>query len=353
MRALRGAVVVAAAVAAGCGGGGDGAADVPYGPPGRPLFGFNDNSPRAGLASPARQASLAAAAGAQVVRFTFDWRFAERAPGVYDFAVYDRIYRALRRRGIAPLWIVMFAPDWARDPDTGCVTDCRYPPAPAAEASYGALAARIARRYPRSAGIEVWNEPNLTTFWQPRPDAPRYTRLLRTTHAAVKRVSPRMPVVNGGLSNNRVTQNGNVSASEFLAEMYDAGAKEGMDAVSLHPYPVSRSEPLLLRSVADVLEVMTEHDDERRPLWVTELGATRDGPDPDLRYSPAEQAEALAGGFCRLARVPTVKMVLVHTLLTDPRRVGDPETGYALVLPDGRPSPALRALTRRAKRGCR
>ncbi len=351
MRALRRAALAILVLAAGCGGD-DGASDVPYGPPGRPLFGFNDNSVRAGLATPAQQAALAAAAGAQVVRFTFDWRFAERTPGAYDFAIYDRIYAALKRERIEPLWIVTFAPDWARDPDTGCVTDCRFPPSQAAEARYGELAARIARRYPRSAGIEVWNEPNLTAFWQPRPDAARYTRLLRTAHAAVKRVAPRMPVVNGGLSNNRVTENGNVSMREFLGDMYDAGAKGAMDAVSFHPYPVSRSKPLLLPSVADVLDVMGENGDERRALWITELGATRDGPDSDLRFGPREQAETLAEGFCRLARVPRVKMVLAHTLLTDPRRVGHPETGYSLAFADGRQTPALRALARRAKRGC-
>ena len=351
MPALRAVALAVAVLAAGCAAG-DGSPEVPDGPPGRPLFGFNDNSVRAGLASPAQQASLAAGAGARVVRLTFDWRFAERRPGAYDFAVYDGIYRALRKRRIAPLWIVMFAPDWARDPDTGCAADCRFPPSRAGEARYGALAARIARRYPRSAGIEVWNEPNLTTFWQPRPDAHRYTRLLRTAHSAVKRVAPRMPVVNGGLSNNRVTENGNVAMREFLAAMYDAGAKRAMDAVSFHPYPVSRSEPLLLPSVADVLDVLRENGDESRPLWITELGATREGPDPDLRYTPSEQAETLAEGFCRLARVPTVKLVLAHTLLTDPRRAGDPEAGYSLVSAGGTPTPALRALARRAKDGC-
>lgn len=353
-RATLATACLAASVVAGCGGSGSSPADrVPFGPAGRPAYGFNDNSVRAGLLEPGREAALAARGGARVVRLTFDWRFAERTPGTYDFAVYDRIYRALRAHGIRPLWTVIFAPPWAWDRGTRCTGDCRYPPARRAEGRYGALVARIARRYPRSAGIEVWNEPNLTTFWQPRPDAARYSRLLAVAHRAVRRVAPRMPVVNGGLSNNRTTDDrGNVSLHDFLTTMYRHGAARSTDAVSFHPYPVSRSDSLLLPSVGDVLDVLRKAGRPRTPLWVTELGATTTGPDPDLRFDPAQQARALADSYCRLAHVPTVRMVLVHTLLAPPGRAGDPEAGYGLLLPTGRARPAFGRLARVARRGC-
>jgi len=168
---MRGAAclaALAAALAAGCGGD-----DEPRrtGPP--PAFGFNDNSVRAGQATPEQSARLTRRAGGTVSRLTLDWRSVEPSPGVLDLRPYDRIYRALRRRGVKPLWIPMFAPRWAWDAGTSCSGDCRFPPSAAADAAWRRLLARIVRRYPESAGIEIWNEPNSILFWRPRPDAGR------------------------------------------------------------------------------------------------------------------------------------------------------------------------------------
>src|SRR3954451_8533903 len=80
------------------------------------LFGFNDNAVRAGQLSAPADAGLAARAGANLTRVTFDWRYAEPSPRQYDLSAYDAIYRASLAKGIRPLWIVMFAPRWAWAP---------------------------------------------------------------------------------------------------------------------------------------------------------------------------------------------------------------------------------------------
>src|SRR3954447_23753072 len=95
-------------VLVGCGDRGGGKArQAKLGPGEGVTFGFNDNGVREGILSPERDAALTRGVGGRVTRLTFDWRYAEPRRGVYDLAVYDRIYRADVAAGVRPLWIVM------------------------------------------------------------------------------------------------------------------------------------------------------------------------------------------------------------------------------------------------------
>ena len=80
------------------------------------------------------------------------------------------------------------------------ITDCRYPPAPSHYGDAAAFAVLLAQRYPNAAGIEVWNEENLSEFWAPTPDVGAYMTLLGDVYTAVKAAVPSMPVVMGGLA---------------------------------------------------------------------------------------------------------------------------------------------------------
>jgi hypothetical protein len=312
------------------------------------LFGFNDNSVRVGLLSPDQAARLTRRAGGKVTRLGMDWRFVEPRRDEYVFDVYDGIYDALRRRGVRPLWTVLYAPPWAREPGVACPRqDCRVPPAPEAEREWEELLALVTRRYPRSAGIELWNEPNLTTFWQPTPEPERYARLLRRGYRAVKRADNRMKVVLGGLSNRQTSDAGNVSLREFLERVYDAGAKGRMDALSFHPYPASRTDPVMVESVLQVLEAREQARDTATPLWVTEIGATTTGTDSELRFTEKQQAETLVDAYERLRRVPGVEVFIVHTLIDPIEAPDNPEAGYGVLRADGTPRPVLCALAKR------
>lgn len=345
-----GVAAVVAVAAVGCGGGPAREPRLPQGSPTRPLFGFNDNAVRLGQLSPAADAALAARAGAQVLRLTLDWRTVERIPGKLDFSQYAPIYRALVTRGVRPLWTVAFAPAWAWDPGVACTGDCRFPPSAAALSRWQALIAAIALRFPRSAGIEVWNEPNLVTFWRPAPDPGRYVRLLGSARRAIDASGSKVPLVGGALSNRQQTDSGGMAMAQFLRRMYQVGAQRTMDALSFHPYPASRDAPVFARSVLQVLDERRRAGDTGTPLWVDELGASTGGSDPALRWSPRAQADALADAYERLRRVPGVRMVLFHTLIEPPAPPGSPEAGYGLVRADGSTKPAFCALLRAVRR---
>jgi hypothetical protein len=346
-----GLVAAAAAMAAGCSSDSDDAG-LPAGDFRRVPFGFNDNSVLQGLVGPERAAELAAGAGSRVVRLTLEWRGVERFPGEYDFRVYDAIYAALVRRGIRPLWIVAFAPTWALDRGLRCPAGCRAPPSPAAEPAWERMVAEVARRYPRSFGIEVWNEPNFANFFAPRVDPPRYTRLLKRAYRAVKRVRPRMPVVNGGLANFPLAEPGKMRLPDFLDQVYANGGRRYMDAISIHPYPGDPRRSFMESTVLEALRVRNSHGDRRRPLWVTELGATTTGPDPELRWTEDEQAEVLASAYRRLASVPAIRLVLVHTLIEPRGSRLDMEVGYGLLRGDLSPKPAYCRVARAAGTAC-
>ena len=322
---------LAAAALASCGGGG---AQPPAPAPRPPVFGFSDPSVFNGQSTPARSATLARRLGARVGRVVLQWQVAEPHPGRYDWRPYDALYRASLARGVKPLWIVVFAPPWARDPGVRC-PDCAYPPVRSADGRWRALFAAIAARYPRSAGIEVWNEPNLRAFWPPRPDPARYAQLLREAHTAV---AGRVPVVSAGPAPVGSDSRTRVTAARFLAPVLRTAA---MDAVGVHVYPFKPGSPSVEAVLAQVRAVRGAR---RTPLWVTGTGATTTGPD---RVSQGRQGPALVGLYRELARQRDVRMVLLYSLFDPPGRAAkDPERGYGVLDARGRPKPAACAVAR-------
>jgi hypothetical protein len=307
-----------------------------------PRFGFNDNAIRAGQISPTADAALTERLGAGIHRLAVDWRVVEPERDHYELREYDRIYHAMLARGIRPLFILVFAPGWARD-NTGCSGDCRYPPARRLYGEWGEFAALIARRYPRAVGIEIWNEPNLIQFWQPRPDPVRYAELLRVAHRAIKDANPRMRVISGGLSNLQVTNRTGLAGRDFLAAMYEAGARGHMDAVGFHPYPDPTSDGLVMRTLTDFRAVRDAAGDEDTPFWATETGVSTTG---GLRSTPQDQADRLAKIYTLLSAQQDVGAVLIHTLLEVGGGVSGSERGFGIARGDGSPKPAFCALAR-------
>lgn len=332
------ALAVATAVAS-CGGGSDGQRQ---GSP-RPIFGFNDYSVPAGQSTPARSAALTRRLGGRITRQVLDWQVAEPRRDRYRMGSFDAVYRASLARGVRPLWIVAYAPSWARAPGTRCRSGCFNPPARAADTEWAELVELVARRYPRSAGIEVWNEPNLSVFWPPRPDPARYTQLLRIAHAAVRRASARMPVLSAGLAPVAATTPRRIAQDDFLAAMYEHGARGAMDALGVHAYPTKPGSPSVEEDLRAIRSVRDARGDPHAPLWVTETGATTTGPD---KLSRTAQARVLGRTYRALARQRDVRTVLLYTLFDPARPRDDPEAGYGVLDAHGRAKPAACALAR-------
>ena len=320
-----------------------------------PWLGFNDNSIRSGEASADEQAQLTEAVGAGIHSLTLDWRSAEPSPGDYRFENYDRIYEAMLARGVRPLFILAFAPQWARDPLTLCSLDCRYPPSRDRLADWRRFAATVAARYPFAAGIQVWNEPNEREFWRPHVDPARYAELLASAYEGVKSVAPAMPVITGGFSNRRTTEEAGTGLADFIRGIYAAGARGRFDVLGFHAYPESVRQDAIPHTLAAVRDVPAQAGDGGIPLWVTETGLSTGDPDARFRATLDGQASALITTIRTLRRAG-VRVVLVHTLLESFRRGGRREHGFGVVHEDRTPKPAFCALARetraRAPAGC-
>ncbi len=318
-------------------------------------MGFNDNAIRGGETTAEEQAKLTESVGAGIHSLTLDWRFAEPSRGDFRFADYDRIYRSMLARGVRPLFILAFAPKWARDGLALCITDCRFPPARERLPEWRRFAATVAARYPRAAGIQVWNEPNEREFWSPEVDPQRYAELLDSAHAGVKSVAPDMPVITGGFSNRRRTEAAGMGLAEFLRRIYGAGARGNFDVLGFHAYPESVRQDAIPHTLAAVRDIPAQAGHGRVPLWVTETGLSTGDPNPRYRATLDEQASGLITTVRALRRAG-VRVVLVHTLLESFRRGGRREHGFGVVREDGTPKPAFCALARetgaRAPAGC-
>jgi len=131
----------------------------------------------------------------------------------------------------------------------------------------------IAQRF-TATGIgvwEVWNEPNIESFWSPQPDPEEYYRVLAATYRAVKAVNPQALVLGCSLAGPHGVAHR--PPYEFLEGVFARGGVQVMDAVSIHPYRQPRS-PEESGYVEDLQTVaaMTARAGRPLPIWITEVG---------------------------------------------------------------------------------
>jgi hypothetical protein len=308
-------------------------------------------------ASSAEIASLVEEIGASTHEFWVHWDTVEPQPPVdgqhdYDFADYDRMYRADLARGIRPMITVQSSPAWTWRSDVTHTWLPEHPPAPDHYDDWRAFLEALTERYPEAVGIQIWNEPNLTYFWGLNDpvvptNASDYTDLLREGHAAIKSADPTMPVIAGGLSNNPVSEDGHIAINEFLDQMLDLGAVSYMDGLALHPYPGSPNLEHFDRSMSQVRALLSDRGISI-PLWVTEVGITTSG---DRAVTESQQADVLVSIMRSLRNAPDVAAVYFHNLTEPTQDPQNPEMGYGLVSGRGegasfRRKPAFLALQR-------
>lgn len=319
-----------------------------------PQLGFNDNSIRAGQLSAERDARLTEAVGAGLHRLTVDWRNIERSPDVYRWTDYDRIYAAMLSRGIRPVLIVAFAPLWARPFGALCLGEslCRGPPKPAAYPALRRFAGLLARRYPRAAAIEAWNEPNESAFWQPSPDPRGYVAVLREVWLGVKEAVPSMPVVSGGLSGRSIARPGqSITVRDFTRAIYAYGGSGSFDALGVHAYPSDATLGQVRLTLDETRAVAASFGDAGRPIWVTETGYTTSGNTP-YSVSPAMQGDGTIAIYRYLKAQPDVRAVIFHQLIDPPLGVAtNPDSGFGLLRADGSAKPAYCRLVAELRTG--
>lgn len=174
---------------------------------------------------------MLAAAGFKWVRMDFGWGGTERKKGEYDFSAYDRLVTALDQHKIRAVFILdygnpLYAEPGDKQPFTSRVGTDEFRQAFARWA-----VAAVEHFKGRGYLWEMWNEPNHTGFWKPKPDAGQYTALARATGEALRGAGLLGPKGEAFIGPATSTID-----LPFLEACCKAGLLEFWDAVSVHPY---------------------------------------------------------------------------------------------------------------------
>jgi len=288
---------------------------------GRIPVGFSETAfddPASCTATPETSARYSKTVGATFVRTAMFWPIVQPdGPEDSNWGHFDQVYEAYVAQGIRPLWILLHSPRWAAADPLTCKRDgfCNIGPSRARMRDFGRFAGAVARRYPLSAGIEVWNEPNMKHAWGARslsgPDPAAYAEMLVAAREAVENPSlgnPAMRLIGGALCGGCVDSlDGSVlSATTFVNRMYLwlklRGRLDVFDAFSGHAYPVDTGDGGLGSAFRISLQRLIQgFADQGIPLprlLITEIGAGT-GPSSDVsaRMTPEQQKAVLLADY--------------------------------------------------------
>ena len=211
--------------------------------------------------------------------------------GTYTYTAADAWIIDALGRGMQPLPVLYQLPQWMNGSTndktpplddhvfaTWCATACTH--------LYG-LGVR---------NVEIWNEQNLSTFWNMTPIndtnfAVRYAAMMAIVYPAIKAAVPGMNVILGGLSTSdsvwQATFQPDTPGKGALSTFYrygQLGVFANCDAVSWHPYldsdlpgvDVGGWPAMNLISAQAVLNLLDTYAPGRNlRLWTTETGAPR------------------------------------------------------------------------------
>lgn len=285
-------------------------------------------------------------AGQVHARVTCYWNEIEPVQDVWQFAPYDGLVQRATAASIPVLAIVGYSIKRVAgsDPGYGASSAISFYP-PDNLQGFAAYAGTLAARYPSIRYWEVWNEPNNPAFWQPHPDAARYTEMLRLAYNAIKAANPGALVVLGGLSPGVGNGQANmVKATDFLSAVYDDEGANYFDVVGYHPYNDGVAPQQYLQDdVSSLRQVMVAHGDSDKKIWVTEL----DWFDGSASRAVSEQVQAqyLSSAFTILYNLDYVERVYWYNLrdYASSPQPANPALNYGLFRCDGSRRPSADA----------
>ncbi len=219
----------------------------------------------------AREGTLMRASGVEAIRVAVYWADLQPSRDApIDWAATDRVFAVAAANGLRVLPVVLRAPAWAREVPAEMASP------PKGDASFAAFLTALVGRYGPQGSFwaarpdvprrpqrqwQIWNEPNIDTYWtSPRPFAARYVRLLRASYRALKAADPGSEVVLAGFAN---------FSWRALADAYRAGARRWFDVAAVHPFSGRLAN--VLKIVRLTREVMARAGDRRKGLIVSEL----------------------------------------------------------------------------------
>jgi Glycosyl hydrolase catalytic core len=310
------------------------------------------------------------AAKVGTLRLGFDWAYINpAADGTYNWSIYDSRVRAAAENAITVLPYVFGTPGWVADLEGSrcnvAANQCGTfaPHTPAGLQAFETFMSELVRRYgpggtfwQENPGIaqrplrawQIWNEQNSPSFYEPKPNVPRYAKLLKAGHDGITAVDPGAEVLVGGMFGTPLHgRKPAIAAWDFLKKLYDVkGSKRYFDGVSIHPYAGQFKKVKL--QVDLMRDEMKAARDTRTDIWITEIGAASSGPSNPLVRGNKGQAKRLRESFnyfLQKRRAFHVKTVIWYSWQDNPDPIAglcEWCAGSGLLTASGQEKPAYR-----------
>jgi polysaccharide biosynthesis protein PslG len=268
---------------------------------------------------------------------------------------YDRIVDTARAHGVQILARLDDPPDWAYA-GGGPVTH-KGPPDDLAD--YGNFVAAVVGRYcGRVRYYQLWNEPNIYPEWGERDADPAgYAALLAVGAARARAACPDVVIVSAALAQTTEPGGRNMDDLQYLAALYDAGAKDSFDVLGAQAFGLWTG-PTDQRASRDranfgrvqlARDIMVRRGDETKAVWITEMGwdsPPETMPAPYGRVSEDARARYTTAAYDRIAREwPWVGVACLWFLRRPNREWHERPEGYFRILePDWVETPTYRAM---------
>jgi len=272
-------------------------------------------------------------AGIQLIRDECYWSDVETERGVYNFPVeIDNYITKASEYGIQVLLILNYNnPLYA--PGSAVTTDSN-------RTAYAEYCKQVVSRY-SPLGVkyyEIWNEPNIPTFWSLEPNADEYAELLKVAYPAIKGTNPDAVILCGATSPAEGNPAPFIDWLTYFNGIKDNGGLEYMDAVSFHLYRFSGGpESWLAVDLNNITNIVGDDID----LYITEIGYPTSSvwPNVDLQ----EQAKNFSRLLLTAREHDQIKMITYYDLKNDGELEHENEHNFGLLNFDLSAKPAFNA----------
>lgn len=255
-----------------------------------------------------------------------------------------------RQRGLKVLLMTYWAPFWATA--AGTAATAAKNGQPKTPETYGVFLAELATRYQgRVEHFEMWNEPDLDTFWASKSPTD-FARMVRAAYPIAKQRAPWATFILAAPTYLGL-------ATKWFEQLFAAGVVGCYDVLALHPYMSPSDDPPQTDvatkrnwSIVGIRDVQTmQHaNGDKSPIWVTEFGWSTHATAVDAKPYKKGVSEAAQATYTvdalRMLESLGIECAFVYTD-TDTTSADVHEANFGLLRKDLTPKPVVGSLRAR------
>ena len=245
------------------------------------------------------------------------WGAVEKRRGVYSWQAFDRAIANANAQNVEIVYVLGSTPRWAaRNMREGAYPNAGAASPPRSITDWRRWVTKVATRYGGSIdAYQIWNEANLTTFWQGTPA--QMAQLTVEAKRIIRRIDPTAKVI-AASSTVRLTSAFNRFFPAYLAELRRRSWP--VDVFAIHTYGPSTASPALRQKyIAKARAELREARAPRRPLWDTEVNYGIAG--PGARYPDKDLTPWQSAVFTSQTFLDSVRLKIARTQRPGARRI--------------------------------